>query len=63
MIVKHNVAIPKKWFNIIPILKEPLPPLQDVVDEKGSRVELMKRIRIKPQIVFRIKKGIWRNSI
>ncbi len=51
MIVKHNVSIPKKWFNLIPVLKEPLPPLQDVVDEKGSRVELMKRIRLKQLLV------------
>ena len=39
--------IPRKWFNVLPILPEPLPPLKDPDDNKGSRIETIKKIRIK----------------
>jgi len=38
--------IPKKWFNAIPLLPEPLPLPIDPDDDRGSRLELMKRIRL-----------------
>lgn len=38
--------IPKKWFNVLPILPEPIPPLKEPNDGK-SRIEVMKQIRIK----------------
>lgn len=37
--------LPVKWFNVLPHLLEPLPPVQDVIDDKGSRLEIMRKIR------------------
>lgn len=39
--------IPRKWFNVLPTLPEPIPPLKDPDDNKESRIETMKKIRIK----------------
>lgn len=41
------VNIPKKWFNVVPVLPEPLPPFRDPDDDKGSRIEVMREIGIK----------------
>jgi len=39
--------IPRKWFNVVPILPEPLPPMKDPNDNRGSRIEIMKKIGVK----------------
>lgn len=41
-----DFEIPHKWFNVVPYLPEPLPPLRDPDDDKGSRIEAMKAIRL-----------------
>lgn len=43
--LKKN-KIPTRWFNVLPVLPEKLPPLKDPDDGKESRIEVMKRIRI-----------------
>lgn len=42
-----EMDIPREWFNVIPVLPEPLPAMKDPNDNQGSRIEVMKRIGIK----------------
>lgn len=43
----HPDQLPDQWFNILPHLPEPLPPPEDVIDGKGSRIAIMKKIRLR----------------
>ncbi|MFZ1527914.1 MAG: TrpB-like pyridoxal phosphate-dependent enzyme [Ferruginibacter sp.] len=40
-----KVEIPRFWYNVLPHLNAPLAPPIDVVDENGSRIEIIKKIR------------------
>ena len=42
----QETDIPREWFNVLPVLPEPLPPIKDPNDHRGSRIEAMKRIGI-----------------
>lgn len=46
-IQKNEVSIPKKWFNVLPHLPEPLPPPKDPDNSRDSPIEVMKKIRLK----------------
>jgi tryptophan synthase beta chain len=43
----NQSQIPTQWFNVIPFLPEPLPPVIDPDDGKESRISLMKKIRLR----------------
>jgi len=51
--------IPRKWFNVLPVLPEPLPPVKDPSDGRGSRIALMKKIRLKSSFKQDSSKERW----